>query len=312
MNGGWRSLTRADAEGLRALARACDEALGTDEEPLIDRGVALLAQDEDAPHTAARADAHGLAAAGWIDRLRGGEPRALLRVFTRPDVRPFEDELIEMLHGRAVRLLRDEPADRPRWVRADRVLRGHVPALPRETLDTYGRLGLTFLYVEHEMRRPLDPLPAPAAFPNGVRIEGWTRERDAAIREAYNAAFADRGFAGYGIAEWAEGPFSGQESFRPELSFLALEGGTISGFVLCTVEDDEPHTGWIDTVGVRPAARARGIADALLLAAMRSMHAGGLQEAALRVNDDNPRARRVYDRLGFATQRKHVVYRKAV
>jgi mycothiol synthase len=158
----------------------------------------------------------------------------------------------------------------------------------------------------------LDPLPAPAAFPNGVRIERWTRERDAAIREAYNAAFADRGFAGDGIAEWAAGPFSGQESFRPELSFLALEGGTISGFVLCTVEDDEPHTGWIDTVGVRPAARGRGIADALLLAAMRAMHAAGLQDAALRVNDDNPRARRVYDRLGFATRRKHVVYRKPV
>ena len=310
MNSGWRSLARADAEGLRALARACDEALGTDEEPLADRCVARLARDEHAPHTAAREDAHGLAAAGWIDWLRGGEPRALLRAFARPDARQLEDELIEMLHDRAVRLLRDEPAEHPRWVRADRVLRGDASSLPPGTLDTYKRLGLTFLYVEHEMRRPLDPLPVPVVFPNRIRIERWTRERDAAIREAYNAAFADRGFAGYGIAEWATGPFSGQESFRPELSFLALEGGTISGFVLCTVEDDEPHTGWIDTVGVGPAARSRGIADGLLFAAMRAMYAAGLRDAALRVNDDNPRARRVYDRLGFTTGRKHVVYRK--
>lgn len=240
-----------------------------------------------------------------------GTSHALLRVFARPDARPYEDELIGMLHDRAVRL-RDETAERPRWVRAERVLRGHVPALPRETLDTYGRLGLAFLYVEHEMRRPLDPLPTPAVPPNGVRIEGWTRERDGAVREAYNAAFADRGFAGYGIADWAEGPFSGQGSFRPELSFLALEEGTISGFALCSVEDNEPHTGWIDTVGLRPAVCGRGIANALLIAAMRSMRAAGLRDAALRVNDDNSRARRVYDRLGFTTQRKHVVYRKAV
>jgi mycothiol synthase len=56
--------------------------------------------------------------------------------------------------------------------------------------------------------------------------------------------------------------------------------------------------GWIDQVGVVPAARGRGLGAALVLAALSRMRAAGETEAWLNVNVDNP-ARRLYERLGF-------------
>ena len=43
---------------------------------------------------------------------------------------------------------------------------------------------------------------------------------------------------------------------------------------------------------------------------MRAYRDAGMARVALRVNDDNDRARRVYERLGFVPARKHVVYER--
>jgi len=63
-------------------------------------------------------------------------------------------------------------------------------------------------------------------------------------------------------------------------------------------------------LGVVPAWRRRGVARALLVQALRGFRDAGFPHAALTVNDDNPAALGLYDRLGFNRMADRVMYRK--
>ncbi len=69
----------------------------------------------------------------------------------------------------------------------------------------------------------------------------------------------------------------------------------------------EVGAGWIDQVGVVPAARGRGIGGALVTEALRRMRAAGAAEAWLTVNVDN-RAAGLYRRLGFEDRGRRARY----
>jgi ribosomal-protein-alanine N-acetyltransferase len=85
-----------------------------------------------------------------------------------------------------------------------------------------------------------------------------------------------------------------------------LEGEGIYGFVadheeplgvvLCRIAADEVE---VLTVGVTPAARRRGVALALMLAALDVAREGRVAEAFLEVAIDNEGAIALYDLLGF-------------
>jgi [ribosomal protein S18]-alanine N-acetyltransferase len=85
-----------------------------------------------------------------------------------------------------------------------------------------------------------------------------------------------------------------------------LEGEGIFGFladddvplgvILCRVAAGEVE---IMTVGVTPAARRRGVALALMLAALDSARDAGAAEAFLEVAVDNLGAIALYERMGF-------------
>ena len=72
---------------------------------------------------------------------------------------------------------------------------------------------------------------------------------------------------------------------------VAEAGGAPAGFA--TVDPARRH---LDQIAVHPAHQGRGLAD-LLMAGAKALSPSGL---ALDVNEDNPRARRFYDRHGFA------------
>ena len=55
-------------------------------------------------------------------------------------------------------------------------------------------------------------------------------------------------------------------------------------------------------LGVSPSHRGRGVATALVSAAAGIWLAAGVGRAGLTVASDNPRARRLYDRLGMSVQ----------
>jgi ribosomal protein S18 acetylase RimI-like enzyme len=285
-------------EGLREAAARRDAALGTlDAESLtsIESASTLLVHVDD-----------GERARPVFGIARIERNRAVLSAYSDPPDARGEAEVIEALAVaiKARRLLESG------WLRIERVLRTETVSLQQDFVAEYQRLGFEYFYTEHEMERDLSVLPDVSP-PAGAVLVPWTREHDAEIRVAYNDAFRDRGFAGFDEADWAGETFSAQDGFRADLSFLAFAGGVLAGFCLCE-ESDGADTGWIDTVGVRPPHRGRGIASAMVVRSMQAMQAAGLVYAALRVNDDNARARRLYERLNFRISKKHVVYRKEI
>lgn len=155
-----------------------------------------------------------------------------------------------------------------------------------------------------DMRRDLaQPLPEPRPL-EGVRIVPWSAELDDAVRVAHNEAFADH---------WGSEPRTpeswqvGRAMFAPQWSHVALDEATgeVAGYTLSgRYEHDWAlagfTSGYTELLGVRRAWRGRGLAPALLTAAMRSFRDDGMQYAELDVDTENPSgAHGLYASLGY-------------
>ncbi|KJS53527.1 GCN5 family acetyltransferase [Streptomyces rubellomurinus subsp. indigoferus] len=85
-----------------------------------------------------------------------------------------------------------------------------------------------------------------------------------------------------------------------EIDYLAV--CTPVGFpvALCGVDYTvTPGAGMLWQLSVHPALQSCGIGTLLIRAAERRIGARGLTRAELRVEEDNPRARALYERLGY-------------
>ncbi len=104
--------------------------------------------------------------------------------------------------------------------------------------------------------------------------------------------------------------------FDPAGFLLAEEAGRLVGFHWTKVHGHDPHAhapvGEVYVVGVDPDQQGRGLGPALTLAGLHWLQARGLDSALLYVDEDNPRAVRVYERLGFTRAATDVCwYREA-
>ena len=117
----------------------------------------------------------------------------------------------------------------------------------------------------------------------------------------YQAAFRERpGYPDWGRERWIAWA-TGDDDFRPEMSLLACHGDLPIGFIICADR-------WITQVGVRPEWRQRGIGSALVVEALQRFQAAGGDHVLLDVSVDNPRAARVYTRLGFRRVGRRAIY----
>lgn len=73
------------------------------------------------------------------------------------------------------------------------------------------------------------------------------------------------------------------------VTLVAVDGAPV-GFI-----NFHPATGYVDQIAVAPARQGQGVATALLAAAKRACRQG----LTLKVNQQNPRALRFYQREGF-------------
>jgi mycothiol synthase len=167
------------------------------------------------------------------------------------------------------------------------------------------------------MQRPLTDLPVVRPVP-GVDLVPFTWDRDDEVRRAHNAAFTEHhGSAERDTDSW-QAMFTGQRAFRPELSVLAVEDGAVLGYALAYVfEADTQATGVPEThlgqIGVLPHARGRGLASALIAAALRSGAEQGCRRAGLDVDSDNVTgALALYEKLGFTTTRTRVSWSRSL
>lgn len=176
---------------------------------------------------------------------------------------------------------------------------GHIRILEvaLESVDESGerllaRHGLVRRFAEDVMRTDVVTTSARARLPAGVSLLAWAPQLADRFFEAYQAAFRDRpGFPGWSKGKWTDWA-TGDGDFRPEASYVACCGDLAVGFIVCADE-------FIVQVGVPPEWRGRGIASALVVAALSILRAAGTRHAFLDVNVNNPGALRLYERLGF-------------
>ncbi|RZU30506.1 GNAT family N-acetyltransferase [Blastococcus saxobsidens] len=161
------------------------------------------------------------------------------------------------------------------------------------------------------MERPLSGLPAARSVP-GVELVPFTWDRDDEVRRAHNTAFRQHhGSSERDEATW-QSLFTGQRSFRPDLSVLALHDGAVQGYVLAYVyESDARAKGYREVVlgqiGVLPEGRGRGVASAMIGRALQLAADDGCARAALDVDSGNVTgALRLYEGFGFETVRTRV------
>ena len=273
----WTSLSESDFDDLATLATRClaaDGGLPQADAPAFLRrrwaagGVVTIA---------ARGDGGRLVAAGAVRPATPGEGSRFTGLVD-PAARR---------RGIGSRLLDWGLAESARPVTVE------TESLKEAARELFAARGLRQEFAEDVLRIELSTAPPAGARPVGTVLADWSDATADRFFAVYEAAFQERpGFPGWTAQEWIDAVAEDDE-FRPQWSVLAsLPGLGDAGFVTATV-------GWIDQVGVAPAARGRGLGAALIGESVARMRADGATEAWLNVNVNN-RASRLYRRLGFA------------
>ncbi len=114
-----------------------------------------------------------------------------------------------------------------------------------------------------EMRADLGAVPRGEP-PDGVRVAPYTADLAGAVYQAHMDAFADHwGHERRTRDEWEPGT-TGSPAFRPDLSFVAVAGDGIAGYLLAYDGADNAHV--VGQVGTLREWRRKGVASALLYA----------------------------------------------
>jgi ribosomal protein S18 acetylase RimI-like enzyme len=170
---------------------------------------------------------------------------------------------------------------------------------------------------EYLMTRSLaDPLPGVPPVPAGLTLTRYVAERDAAVRAAHRVAFSGHwGSTAPDDERWARW-FTGSRAFRPDVSWLALDGDAVAAFLLSYFwEADAAATGvreaFVGQIGVRPEWRRRGLGALLLATALASYRAAGYERSALGVDTANATgALGLYERAGYTVKDRYTTWAK--
>ncbi|MEU7179098.1 MULTISPECIES: mycothiol synthase [Streptomyces] len=206
--------------------------------------------------------------------------------------------------------------------------RGHGRALGTELLTQSGRrlrvwahgghpaarhlaqtLGLTLFRELRQMRRGLADLTLPEpVLPPGVTVRTFRPGADDAAWLEVNAeSFAHHPEQG-ALTQRDLDDRKAETWFDPEGFFLAEREGRLIGFHWTKTHAEE-GLGEVYVLGVRPGAQGGGLGKALTTIGLRHLAAQGLPTAMLYVDADNAPAVTVYERLGFVTHEKDLMYR---
>jgi mycothiol synthase len=164
------------------------------------------------------------------------------------------------------------------------------------------------------MRVGLADLPPQPSLPDGFEAVLFDFKHDLAALDARNDTFADHwGSTRYEPDAWRH-LVTGSKDFRPDLSFLILDGDKVLAFVLSHFYASEAEaTGirehYATWVGTRAALRGRRVASGLLGHTLLAAKAAGFDRSALNVDVDNAhRALGVYERCGYRVDDEWHVY----
>ncbi len=180
------------------------------------------------------------------------------------------------------------------------------------------RAGFTAIRVANHMRIELAAAVPAASWPAGVSVRTVDVEGDLpAIISLWLETWRDHwGFIerpfDQALSDWRAGIEDEGARFDPTLWFLAVEGDEIVGISLCNSHIvDDATRGYVQSLGVRPAWRKRGVALALLHHTFAEFRRRGYAAVELDMDSENlTGALRVYERAGMRAVRQSVFYEK--
>jgi mycothiol synthase len=306
----WRSWHAGDIEALVRHTRRIHEAEGLSRVPGPELFRWLLGQQEFDPAS------DGLIAIDDTGEIRGEAGtwahvtpeggRCFVWVDTTPDhahLRPF---MVAWAEHRARLLLADTPHG------VDRVIRAAVEAHRTALAATFEEAGFVAGRPFATMHRSLDGLPLPGPLPGGITALPWSPHLDEAVRTASNASFADHWGSLPMTQETWRAMYRESETFRADLSFVAVHDRDVVSF--CLVGCEEPGEIEIHRVGTIRAHRGRGIAGSLIVQSLRAAaSAGEFGRASLDVDEQSQtNTLSLYGALGFEVAGRSVTYLKTL
>jgi ribosomal protein S18 acetylase RimI-like enzyme len=323
MNPGWEALRPEDVAAWAAVAAAAESVDQTGE----NYDAADLAEQLDDPlvdvevGTRAVWDGDDLIAVGLLRCGPTGDPWH--RMFFDGTVHPayrrrgIGRDLTLWALQTAPRLSEERYPGRPLQLHAE------VNELNAGKAALLERAGFTPRRWFFAMGRDLVDAVPEVTIPEGLRIARFDFAYDVEALDVRNEAFADHwGSIRESEESWRQG-YTGTRTFRPDLSFLAVADADAAGHaagprvaaILLTHywEADTAVTGrreaWISTIGTRRAWRRRGVATALIGAALAEAKRQGFPRAGLGVDADSPTgALSLYRNAGFHVEHRHRRY----
>lgn len=181
-----------------------------------------------------------------------------------------------------------------------------------EAARLFARYGLAPARYWFDMDRPVaDPIPS-VELADGLEIVPFEGKYEDAVYHAHMEAFLDHwGFQHRPQEEWRK-RFDSAD-FRPRQSLLVLtRDAEIAGYLLSMAFAD-PTRMTMTTIGTRRPWRRKGVASALMAAALEAYRAAGVTTANLGVDTANPSgAVGVYERMGFRTIQTVITFSRPI
>ncbi len=241
---------------------------------------------------------------GYVDFEARGSGRLIADGYVDPDTRGHGvgTALAEVVETRAARELERATGRAYLQYGALRAEAGSVEFFRRRGYDDVRR--------QYRMVIDLDE-PLAAEPPAGVEIRPYRPGEERAIHAAVEEAWSVGGWLHdpRPYAEWARTLFD-RPGHDPSLYLVAESDGEIAGVALCDWKRNGDW-GWVQTLGVRPAWRRRGIGEALLRTAFAEFFRRGERTVALQVDAQSPTgATRLYERAGMSVLYEVVVWEK--
>lgn len=156
------------------------------------------------------------------------------------------------------------------------------------------------MWVEHDAE---PPAPAP---PDGVTIRPYAGDDAEAVHRLLDAAYTgwDEDYVPVPHPEWLSF-MTDHRDFDPGCWFLAESGRRLIGACLNWKD------GWVKDLAVHPDWRRRGLGEALLRHTFHELWQKGVRRIGLKVDSNNGTgAPRLYERLGFVTDRRYPMFLK--
>lgn len=150
----------------------------------------------------------------------------------------------------------------------------------------FAALGYEATRSYYRMVLDVDGVPAPAQIPDGYAIQPFTLDDAKSAYDLHMTSFVGHyGFARRSFDVWYADKIKHNERFRAQDWAIIVYGNTPVAFGFNYLRED--GMGWVQTLGVHPDHRQRGLGRAVLQHSFVLLHLAGAQRIGLGVDSQN-------------------------